>query len=641
MQKIPNCTYVDFETHAIERRPEYPPRPVGVAIQRPGEKRAKYYSWGAPTENNCTLAQVAPLLRDIWRGDESSHSNTVCFHHGKFDIDVGEKWVPGLRRTQLPWYRVHDTMPLLFLHEPYAPDLKLKPSSERLLGLPPTEQDELRDWILRNVYGAKKGNWGAFICKAPGNLVGKYAATGTGSDIARTKGLFELLYRKIDERGMMQAYDRERHLMPILLRNEQEGVRINLKLLEKDYLLYTVAIVAADDWLRKRLKAPGMNLDSNEEFADALEACGVVEEFVYTAKGHRSVSKANLTLDMFTDPKVQAVYAYRNILSTCTGTFMLPWLIQARITGGIVHTNWNQVRHEGGGARTGRMSSNPNLQNVPKNWKKAIAEGYIYPAFLSMTSMTGNSTGQRIAVPQLPNMRQYFLPDPGHLWGRRDCNQQELRLLAHFEDGELMEQYNDNPRLDIHKELQDYLLDKLGIELSRDPVKILNFADIYGRGLAAMAAALKVDINTVRQLKRAKEEMLPGVKRLTQAVSALGRAGGAIRTWGGREYYTEPSKFVKKFNKVMDFDYKLLNYLVQGSGADVIKEAIIRYDEHPKRRGRFALTVHDENDFNVPKGYKKEEHAVMRECIQSMELDVTMLSDGEIGPDWGHLKECD
>lgn len=631
--RVPNCTYVDFETHAIERRPEYPPKPVGIAIQRPGEKKAKYYSWGAPTENNCTLAQVAPLLRDIWRGNgaattgqRSSDDAPVCFHHGKFDIDVGEKWIPGLRRAQLPWHRVHDTMPLLFLHEPYAPDLKLKPSSERLLGLPPTEQDELRDWILRNVYGAKKSNWGAFICKAPGGIVGKYAATGAGSDIARTKGLFELLYRKIDERGMMQAYDRERHLMPILLRNEQEGVRINLKLLEKDYLLYTAAIAAADSWLRKRLKAPGMNLDSNEEFADALEACGVVEEFVYTAKGHRSVSKANLTLDMFTDPKVQAVYAYRNILSTCTGTFMLPWLVQARITGGIVHTNWNQVRHEGGGARTGRMSSNPNFQNVPKDWKKAVAEGYVYPKFLN--------------VPPLPNMRKYFLPDEDCRWGRRDFNQQELRLLAHFEDGELMAMYNDDPRLDIHKKLQDHLRDALNIDLPRISVKTLNFADVYGRGLKAMAESLKVDMDTVRQLKREKNIMLPGVRVLSESVSALGKAGSAIRTWGGREYYTEPSKFVKKFGKVMDFDYKLLNYLIQGSGADVTKESLIRYDEHPKKRGRFLISVHDENNTSLPKGYEKQEMQVLRECMQSIELDVTLLSDGEQGKDWGNLKEC-
>lgn len=624
--QTPDCAYVDFETHAIKRRPEYPPKPVGVSIQLPGQKRSSYYAWGHPEGNNCTAAQVAPRLRDIWRGNMTNGARgvPVCFQNGKFDIDVAEKYFPAnCKRPMLPWSRIHDTLFLLTLHDPYAPDMKLKPSAERILGLPPEEQDVVRDWIMGNVHGARKGDWGAYISRAPGGIVGRYA----DGDVLRTKGLFEFLWPSIVERGMLQAYDRERHLMPILLRNEQEGVRLNLKLLEKDYKIYITAMATADNWLRKRLRAPGMNVDSDREFADALEAQGVVTEFAYTAKGHRSVSKKNLTLDMFRDAKVQAVYGYRNILSTCTGTFMLPWLIQAQATGGRVHTSWNQVRGENkGGARTGRMSSSPNFQNVPKNWKKAVADGYVYPAFLG--------------VPPLPNMRQYFLPDEGCFWGRRDFNQQELRLLAHFEDGELMRQYIEDPRLDIHKMLQDHLRETLNIDLPREPVKILNFADIYGRGMAAMADALKVDIQTVRQLKREKNKMLPGVRALTEQVSNTGRRGEAIRTWGGREYYTEPPKFSKKFGKTMSFEYKLLNYLIQGSGADVTKESIIRYDEHPLRQGRFMITVHDENNTNLPKGSWKQEMQVLRECMQSVETDVPMLSDGERGLDWGHLKEC-
>ncbi len=44
---------LDFESFAIQARPEYPPKPVGLAIYM--EDSAPFYmSWGHPTNNNCT-----------------------------------------------------------------------------------------------------------------------------------------------------------------------------------------------------------------------------------------------------------------------------------------------------------------------------------------------------------------------------------------------------------------------------------------------------------------------------------------------------------------------------------------------------------------------------------------------------------
>jgi DNA polymerase I-like protein with 3'-5' exonuclease and polymerase domains len=87
----------------------------------------------------------------------------------------------------------------------------------------------------------------------------------------------------------------------------------------------------------------------------------------------------------------------------------------------------------------------------------------------------------------------------------------------------------------------------------------------------------------------------------------------------------------------MDFYYKLLNYLIQGSAADDTKEVLIRYDEHPKREGRMLVAVHDEANISVLQKRMKPEMQVLREVIQSVEFDVPMLSDGETGPNWGSL----
>src|SRR5690606_23750968 len=103
------------------------------------------------------------------------------------------------------WHLIHDTHFLLFLADPHAKSFSLKPAAEKYLGMPPEEQEAVRDWVVD--HGIVKKNdtkWGAFISKAPGKLVGRYA----DGDVIRTRKLFDLLYHEVVvERGMGEAYD--------------------------------------------------------------------------------------------------------------------------------------------------------------------------------------------------------------------------------------------------------------------------------------------------------------------------------------------------------------------------------------------------------------------------------------------------
>jgi DNA polymerase I-like protein with 3'-5' exonuclease and polymerase domains len=88
----------------------------------------------------------------------------------------------------------------------------------------------------------------------------------------------------------------------------------------------------------------------------------------------------------------------------------------------------------------------------------------------------------------------------------------------------------------------------------------------------------------------------------------------------------------------MTYEYKLLNYLIQGSAADVTKEAILRYHRHPKKQGRFLITVYDEINVSAERGWHDQEMAVLKEAMESIECDVPMLTDAKIGPNWATLK---
>jgi DNA polymerase I-like protein with 3'-5' exonuclease and polymerase domains len=346
---------------------------------------------------------------------------------------------------------------------------------------------------------------------------------------------------------------------------------------------------------------------------------------------------------MVNDPQVASVYGYRNRLITCLGTFLRPWLRQAEATltaNGVatIHTNWKQVKASdfGGGdagAATGRLSSSPNFQNIPKAMEDR-GDGYVHPAFAKL--------------PPLPLMRKYLMPDEGHVWGHRDYSQQELRVFAHYaesmtEEGvkSLAQMYRENPKLDVHG-IVDKGLREEGLEFIRTFVKNFVFQTLYGGGVPAVTAALHTTDAIARRAIQALKDYLPGYDALSDDIKSMAKDEGLpLRTWGGRLYYVEEPRYVPEHGRVMSFEYKLLNYLIQGSSADCTKEAIIRYHNHPKRQARFLITVHDEINISIPKHRVKEELEILRECMESIEFDVPMLSEPKVGPRWSEAKKME
>lgn len=610
---------VDFETESIEARPAYPPVPVGVSILESGSRKAEYLSWGHPTKNNCTKEQARARLLKLWKG-----KIPILFHNAKFDIDVAETH---LGMPKLKWDMFHDTLFMLFLTEPHADTLSLKPSAERILGIAPDEQDKLKDWIVNNVVGATEKNFGKFIAQAPGDIVGRYA----NGDVTRTYKLYKKLYPKIIEEHMSDAYDRERKLLPVFLENERIGLRVDIKRLQQDIVHYKEQLTIAEEWLRKRLKVKEINFDSDASVANILDHMGIVKEWAVTKTGKKSTSKKTMTIDKFTDKKVFLVLGYRNRLTTCLRMFMEPWFEQAYATG-FIQPTWNQVRQPKGdsdtkGTRTGRPScDNPNVLNLSKSFEDR-GDDYTHPTFTNLTP--------------LPLVRKYILPDKGCVWLHRDYNQQELRLLAHFEDGKLKQAYCDDPRLDVHTFVQEAVKNIVGKLFDRVSIKTTVFGRVYGQGVGGLAERLRVPVEQVKQIRDAQNKALPGLPAIDKSIKDLAKNGDPIVTWGGRVYYVEPPKYVEKFGREMTFEYKLLNYLIQGSAADCTKEAIIRFHYSKKRKPswRFIVTVYDEINICAPKGEAKAAMALLKECMESIEIDVPMLSDGKIGPSWGDLKK--
>lgn len=545
-------------------------------------------SWGHPTGNNTIYSLVKGSLKVIWDSGEQ-----ILMQNAKFDIRVAMEWFD----LPYPHGHVEDSMFWTYLNDPREDTLSLKPISDKYLNMPPDEQRELHEWIVENVPGATMATAGAYISEAPGDLVAPYAV----GDTERTYKLYWLWFNKWKhDKKMVKAYQREILLLPAVLDMEKQGIRLSQEL-PKVHKLWTNRFNKGEKYLSQVTpEKPG-----TKKMFMSLRDQGYIDEdkIQYTEKGNPRYGKDFLET-YIEDKKLKSTLRTRSKLQKVIGTYLSPWL-KSYEKYGRFYPYFNQTRNEEDfGTRSGRFSSN--LQQIPKIPRD-------------------NDT---------PNLRLMIMPDDGEIMIKRDYMSQEVRVAAHYTEGSILEAFNKDPYLDIHTFVQGLIL-KTGTHLPRTTCKIITFLVLYGGGVKALMAAINCTKAEAYALYDAYYAALPEFKTLAKDIEDQVKAGVLLRTWGGRLYDVEIGKWGPLY-------YRLSNLLVQGSSADQVKEAMIRYYYHPERKGRLILQVHDELVVSVKEKYHKAEMEILREAMEGIEgWDLPMLSDAKIGNSFGDLKSYD
>lgn len=588
---------LDWETEEIEKGSPTPPRPVGLAVRYPNES-SEYLAFGHPIENNCGPEKVERVLRKAWKGP-------ILFHNAKFDIRVAMHWFC------LPYpsdpLKVHDTLFMAYLDDPRRWSLELKKLAEDILDWPPDEMEELRDWIFANIKGAKaaKKNWGKYIAQAPGALVSKYAI----GDVDRTFGLFGVLMDVIRDWGMMDAYRREQRLLPVIIDMEAAGVPISEKV-HAEHKNQQARFEEVEKRIRR--KVGDINIGHGATLYKAMTKRNLVDQkrVSYTEKGNPRTGRDQIAL-WCKDKCLVDDLGVRSRLVKVIGTYLRPWSM-AHDRDGRFYPYFNQTRNpEDQGTRTGRLSSD--FQQVPRK------------------------PGDDV---DMPFLRNFITAEPGQILNSRDYSSQEIRILAHYAEGQLMEAYQTDPDMDVHDWVRELILNMVGLNLDRSPVKQANFLQIYGGGAPALSRNIPCPEDEARSILAAHRKALPEVKALSKSIEKMVKGGTLLRTWGGRLYDVEEG--YSKLGRWEKLYYKLINVLIQGSAADQTKELMINYYNHPKREGRILLQVHDELMTSVPKRAQKRDMCLLRELMNdSTGWDVPMRSDGKTGETWGGAKAYD
>ena len=79
--------------------------------------------------------------------------------------------------------------------------------------------------------------------------------------------------------------------------------------------------------------------------------------------------------------------------------------------------------------------------------------------------------------------------------------------------------------------------------------------------------------------------------------------------------------------------------MVQGSAAEVSKEALRAYCNHPERQGRPVHFIHDELMALVLEEHADEEARILTSAMESIELAVPLRAQARSGRTWADCKE--
>lgn len=272
---------------------------------------------------------------------------------------------------------------------------------------------------------------------------------------------------------------------------------------------------------------------------------------------------------------------------------------------GRIHTTLDQTR-----AATGRLSStNPNLQNIP------------------------------VRTPLGATIRECFVAEPGMVLTSADYSQVELRVLAQVADDEVLKDIFRRGE-DVHTETAAAIF---GIDPSevdhatRDRAKAVNFGIIYGLSAFGLSDRLKIPRDEAAEFISRYLGRFTGVKQFIDDTVAQAKKDGYVTTLIGRR------RAIPEINssqvQTRNLGERLaINTVVQGTAADIIKQAMIDVSRALAESGlstRLVMQIHDELLFEGPEA-EADQIAELAERVMAdaYPLDPPLGVSVGSGPNW-------
>jgi len=252
-----------------------------------------------------------------------------------------------------------------------------------------------------------------------------------------------------------------------------------------------------------------------------------------------------------------------------------------------IHPNFNQVK-----AATGRLSCDqPNLQNIPIKTERGRL------------------------------LRSGFCAKEGHTFLAADYSQIELRILAHFsEDPTMMKAFNEN--VDIHSQTASEVFGVPLNEVSRSQrssAKAINFGLMFGQGAFGLSQQLEISRKEASDYIKFYFERFSKVKAYLDTLKDDCIEKGFSETLMGRKRYISSIKSSNHQERASG-ERLAINSPIQGSAADLIKQAMIQVNDSLQRndlKSKILLQIHDELILEVPLEEEARVSEILKEEMES------------------------
>lgn len=423
-------------------------------------------------------------------------------------------------------------------------------------------------------------------------------------DVIFPRFIYEGIKPHIDNHFKYLFYDEEMALLPIIAHSEMRGAKIDIEYFKKLAEPVKKHIDQIASFYKNNYN---IEIGSQKQLGELLS-----EEFdevplVLSDKGNISTGKEVLQqyermFDKSEDVHKLARRAlkyrqYSVLLNTFINKFPL---IADRHNGEyFVYTSYKQV------IKSGRMSSSPNFQNLPANRKIDVRKG--------------------------------FVPRKGYVFVDSDYSGAELRLTgAASGEPKMLKAYEEDPiNADLHTLTASGVFgipaDQVTPEQRKD-AKIVNFSIIYGATEYSVSKTLNKPKEETLEIINSWYETYPYVKAWKDKEQELIDERGYSETFYGRRRYIgkDIHKGMHEYWKYNAAIRALINHIIQGTCADLLKRAIIdinreifknKYDAH------LIFNVHDSITLEVYETHAEDVKQLVIDKMTTTERGILMPVD--------------
>lgn len=544
------------------------------------------------------------LMEDLW--DTLATVQTVIGHNIKFDMTglVKDGYVPPIDQE------FEDTLCGARLY--FAGDedrLSLDNCSRVLLKRDDTEwKRKFKDYL------AGRGILNAYH-QAEIPIIAEYCEM----DCSSTRLIRDKLIEHANKTGQSFIYNQEKKVIRTFFDMEVGGLRIDREYIKNAIERCTEACSAL---MAEMVKYAGreFNPGAAADVSKVMRSLGI-STTVKTATGLDSWSEASLIAVSGYTVVAQMILDWRAINKMVT-TFFAPYLER--------ETDWIHPNFKSWVPKTGRVSvDNPNLQQVsrPVDWEKDHPELWkLCPGFDLQ-------------------VRKMFITPEGFKFTCWDYSQMEMLVYAaYLEDPKLTAKLNAGG-IDFHSLVANMIwgVDQNSPDFKayRSKAKAISLGLVYMMGKETLANSLGCDVQSALKFREEYFKVFPKAADFIWAVRKKIRDG--VRS-SAENLGTVSNRFGRQYQLPEEHDYKAINYLVQGSSADLVKRAMVRLrDEYLKRgfKSRLAFQMHDEFGFYIHEDEWNEAAPIIPKIMEdNPEFSVFLPVDGSLClPDWATKKK--